>query len=237
VVIVGGGLVGGSLACCTARPAAAGGADRIGARACLEQPSPDERVIALSLGSRRIFGGLGVWPAIAPVAEPILSVHISDRGHCGFTRLERHEAGVEAFGYVTPARAMDLALQEALEPAPNIQTLRPARLLDHQVGPTGVALDIQVGDERRRITTRLLVAADGGDSGVRERLGLQVDGHDYGQDAVVTTVTGGSTVPRSGLRALHRHRPPGHAADARRTLFGGLDLSTDRDGRAALAHR
>jgi Ubiquinone biosynthesis hydroxylase, UbiH/UbiF/VisC/COQ6 family len=52
----------------------------------------------------------------------------------------------------------------------------------------GVALDIQVGDERRGITTRLLVAADGGDSSVRDRLGIRVEGHDYGQDAVVTTV-------------------------------------------------
>jgi len=188
VVIVGGGLVGGSLAGALRElPLRVALIESAPVRAS-NQPSPDERVIALSLGSRRIFGGLGVWPAIAPVAEPILSVHISDRGHCGFTRLERHEAGVEAFGYVTPARAMDLALQEALEPASNIQTLRPARLLDHRVGPTGVELDIQVGDERRRVTTRLLVAADGGDSSVRERLGLQVDGHDYGQDAVVTTV-------------------------------------------------
>jgi 2-octaprenyl-6-methoxyphenol hydroxylase len=188
VVIVGGGLVGGSLA-----SALRGLPLRV---ALIEsapphapnQPGPDERVIALSLGSRRIFGGLGVWPAIAPVAEPILSVHVSDRGHCGFTRLDRHEEGVEALGYVTPARAMECALQDSLEQAPNLQLLRPARLLDHRVGADGVDLEIQLGAERRRVTTRLLVAADGGESSVRERLGLRVDGHDYGQDAVITTV-------------------------------------------------
>ncbi|QGU33468.1 2-octaprenyl-6-methoxyphenyl hydroxylase [Thermochromatium tepidum] len=188
VVIVGGGLVGGSLAAALrALPLRVALIESAPVRTP-NQPSPDERVIALSLGSRRIFGGLGVWPAIAPVAEPILSVHISDRGYCGFTRLECHEVGVEAFGYVTPARALDQVLQEVLEPATNIHILRPARLLDHQAGPIGVALDIQVGDERRGITTRLLVAADGGDSSVRDRLGIRVEGHDYGQDAVVTTV-------------------------------------------------
>ena len=188
VVIVGGGLVGGSLASALRElPLRVALIESAPVRAS-NQPSPDERVIALSLGSRRIFGGLGAWPAIAPVAEPILSVHVSDRGHCGFSRLDRREEGVEAFGYVTPARAMDLALQESLEQAPNIQTLRPARLLDHRVRSDGVELDIQVGGERRHVTTRLLVAADGGDSSVRERLGLQVDEHDYGQDAVITTV-------------------------------------------------
>lgn len=189
VVIVGGGLVGGSLASALRElPLRVALIESAPVRAS-NQPSPDERVIALSLGSRRIFGGLGVWPAIAPVAEPILSVHVSDRGHCGFTRLDRREEGVEALGYVTPARAMDLALQAALERAPNLQLLRPAQLLDHRVGAEGVELEIQVGGERRRVTTRLLVAADGGDSSVRERLGLRVDGHDYGQDAVITTVT------------------------------------------------
>ena len=188
VVIVGGGLVGGSLASALRNlPLRVALIESAPVRAS-NKPSPDERVIALSLGSRRIFGGLGVWPAIAPVAEPILSVHVSDRGHCGFSRLDRREEGVEAFGYVTPARAMDLALQESLEQASNLQILRPARLLDHRVGSDGVELEIQVDGERRRVTTRLLVAADGGESSVRERLGLQVDGHDYGQDAVITTV-------------------------------------------------
>lgn len=195
VVIVGGGLVGGSLASALRDlPLRVALIESAPVRAS-NKPSPDERVIALSLGSRRIFGGLGVWPAIAPVAEPILSIHVSDRGHCGFTRLDRREEGVEALGYVAPARAMDLAIQESLEQASNLQILRPARLLDHRVGAEGVALEIQVGDERWRVTTRLLVAADGGDSSVRERLGLQVDGHDYGQDAVITTLLAGQPHP------------------------------------------
>ena len=188
MVIVGGGLVGSSLASALRNlPLRVALVESTPAPAP-NLPGPDERVIALSLGSRRIFGGLGVWPIIAPVAEPILSVHVSDRGHCGFTRLDRREEGVEALGYVTPARAMELALQAALERATNIQILRPARLLDHRLHGAAIELTLQIGAQRRCLTTRLLVAADGGDSSVRERLGLGVDEHDYGQDAVITTV-------------------------------------------------
>ncbi|MGQ9659766.1 MAG: 2-octaprenyl-6-methoxyphenyl hydroxylase [Thermochromatium sp.] len=209
VVIVGGGLVGGSLATAVrALPLRVALLESTPGQAA-NAPNADERVIALSLGSRRIFGGLGVWPAIAPVAEPILGVHVSDRGHCGFARLDHREEGVEAFGYVVPARALNLALQEALEQAPNLQILRPARLLDHQPGPTEVVLEIQVGNERRRLTTRLLVAADGGDSSVRERLRLRVDGYDYGQDAIVTTVL--ADRPRPG-QAFERFTDTGPLA-------------------------
>jgi 2-octaprenyl-6-methoxyphenol hydroxylase len=197
VVIVGGGLVGSSLA-----SALRGLPLRVAliesAPPCTpNQPGPDERVIALSLGSRRIFGGLGVWPAIAPVAEPIQSVHVSDRGHCGFTRLDRREENVEALGYVTPARAIDCAIQASLERATNLQILRPARLVDHRIRAEHVELDLQLGDEQRCIDTRLLVAADGGNSSVRERLVLKMNEHDYGQDAVITTVT--ADRPRPGL--------------------------------------
>ena len=209
VVIVGGGLVGGSLASALRElPLRVALIESDPVRAS-NKPSPDERVIALSLGSRRIFGGLGVWPAIAPVAEPILGVHVSDRGHCGFTRLDRREEGVEALGYVTPARAMDLALQVSLERAPKLQLLRPARLLNHRVGAKGIELEVQLGNERRRLDTRLLVAADGGDSSVRERLGLRVDGHDYGQDAVITTVL--ADQPRPG-QAFERFTDTGPLA-------------------------
>lgn len=188
VVIVGGGLVGSSLACALRQlPLRVALIESTPARAP-NLPGLDERVIALSLGSRRIFGGLGVWPTIAPVAEPIVRVHVSERGHCGFTRLDRHEADAEALGYVTPARALELALHAALEQAPLFQALRPAQLLDHRVFADRVECELQHGDTRQQVSTRLLVAADGGDSSVRDRLGLAVTEHEYNQDAVITTV-------------------------------------------------
>lgn len=189
LVIVGGGLVGGSLAC-----ALSGCGLRIAVveavpAAAEHQPSYDERVIALSWGSRRILDGIGFWPDIAPEAEPIRQVHVSDRGHCGFTRLGPEDAGVEALGYVVPARAMGVAIRSALALSTDVELLCPARLLDHRLVADGIELEVQCGGERLRLRAALLVAADGGDSAVRGRLDLETREERYDQDAVITTVS------------------------------------------------
>ncbi len=194
LVIIGGGLVGGSLACALSRT---------DLRVCVveavpvqsdAQPSYDERVIALSWGSRRIFEGIGLWPAIEPGAEPIRHIHISDRGRFGFARLDHREEGVDALGYVAPARLLGRAIQDGLA---GVDLLCPARLLGFRVQPDQVDLEVSVDGESRLMRTRLLVAADGGDSGVRKRLGLAAQEHNYGHDALITTVT--PEHPRPGV--------------------------------------
>lgn len=186
LVIIGGGLVGGSLA------SALGGA---GLRVCLveavpptaaNQPSYDERVIALSWGSRLILEGIGLWSEIAPGAEPILKVNVSDRGHFGFSSLDCREEGVDALGYVAPARLIGRAIQSGLN---GVEVLCPARMVGFRVQPQWVDLEISSGGESRFLRTRLLVAADGGDSCIRKRLGLKVSERRYGHDALITTVT------------------------------------------------
>jgi len=194
LVIVGGGLVGGCLACALAGT---------GLRLCVveavpaqsdDQASYDERVIALSWGSRRIFEGIGLWKAIAPGAEPIRHIHISDRGRFGFTRLDHREEGVEALGYVAPARLLGHAIRGGLA---GVEMLCPARLLGFCVQPDRVDMEVSVAGDSRLIGARLLVAADGGDSSVRARLGLAVWEHHYGHDALITTVV--PERPRPGV--------------------------------------
>jgi len=194
LIIVGGGLVGGSLACALAAT---------GLRLCVveavpprsdAQPSYDERVIALSWGSRRIFEGIGLWPAIEAGAEPIRRVHVSDRGRFGFTHLDHREEGVAALGYVAPARRLGHAIQGGLA---GVEMLCPARLLGVRVLPQRVDLEVAVGGDSRLLRTRLLVAAVGGDSSVRRRLGFAVREHGYGHEALITTVT--PERPRPGV--------------------------------------
>jgi 2-octaprenyl-6-methoxyphenol hydroxylase len=195
LVIVGGGLVGGSLAC-----ALAGSGLRV---AVIEAATPqhpaagaapppaqyDERVIALSLGSRRIFSGMGIWPALAAAAEPIRRVHVSDRGRPGFAHLDADDEGVEALGYVAPARAIGAAIEGCLASAEGVELLRPARLAGLRVERHHADLEVVVDGVSQLLRTRLVVAADGGDSGVRKRLKLGVRERAYGYDAIISTVT------------------------------------------------
>ena len=96
VAIVGGGLVGASLAAALAptglRLALIEGSAADDAR----QPSFDDRTTALGNGTRRIFEALGLWSDIAPQTAAIRRIHVSDAGRFGFARLEAAELGLDA---------------------------------------------------------------------------------------------------------------------------------------------
>lgn len=189
LVIIGGGLVGASLAVALAETGLRITVVEATAADTPAHPSYDERVIALSLGSARIFEGMGLWSAIAPAAAPIQQVHVSDRGHCGFAHLAAADEGVPALGYVASARAMGAALSARMAASPRIEVLRPGRLQGLQIAKQRVHLEVAVAGASRLLTAALLVAADGGESAVRKRLGLKTRARDYGYDAIVATVT------------------------------------------------
>ena len=128
MIIVGGGMVGASLAIALARSglklalieAFTPGAD--------SQPSYDDRAIALAYGTRRIFEATGVWPTLVERAEPIRDIHVSDRGHFGFTRLNAADEGVPALGHVVTARELGHVLLERMRQNPDLEVIAPARV-------------------------------------------------------------------------------------------------------------
>lgn len=197
LVIVGGGLIGGSLACTLATSGQRVALVEAAETDAASRGSYDERVIALSWGSRRILDAVGLWAAIAPEAEPIRRVHISDRGHFGLARLDHAELGVEALGYVTPARAIARSIQAALARASGVDLLCPAQVLDHRVSPDGVEIEVLQDGAPRMLHSRLLIAADGGESAVRRRLSLDTEERAYAQSAIISTVT--PDRPRPGV--------------------------------------
>jgi 2-octaprenyl-6-methoxyphenol hydroxylase len=189
LVIVGGGMVGASLAI-----ALGGGPLRI---ALLEavpfradaQPSYDDRAIALAYGTHRIFTGMGLWEALRGETTPIHSIHISDRGHFGFTRLDCRDEGVEALGYVAVSRAMGAVLVERLQQLPNVDVLCPAPVSNVVIGGHHAEVVIDGAGAPRRLTANLVVAADGASSRVRDWLGIGALRWEYGQTAVITNIT------------------------------------------------
>ncbi len=197
LLIVGGGMVGASLA-----RALSGRGLRIAVveafpPASPSQPSFDDRVIALSWGSRLILQGMGAWPAMSKAAQPISRIHISDRGHFGFTHLDCVEEGVEALGYVVTARAMGEVLQDGLDRMPGVDFISPASLTAFHVEHDRVVVDLQQDGEDRRVTARLLVAADGGDSRIRRLLSLPLREKEYGQTAIIANLT--ASQPHRGI--------------------------------------
>jgi 2-octaprenyl-6-methoxyphenol hydroxylase len=189
VVIVGGGLIGGSLACALRGTGLAVALVEAAAPDAAVQPSYDERVIALSWGSRRILGAIGLWDAVAPEAEPILNIQVSERGSLAFARLDHTESGVPALGYVAAARALGAAIRPAVGAGRGLDLRCPARLTGLRVDGAWASVRVDTPDGACDLRTRLVVAADGGDSMVRRCLRIPATERRYGQDAVITTVT------------------------------------------------
>ena len=128
ILIIGGGLVGASLAVALRQSPLRIGVIEAVPLAASSQPSYDDRTLALAYGSKQIFDSIGCWRDIAPEATPIERIHISDRGHFGVTRLSSAESGLPALGYVVPNRALGVVLMKSLQASKNIEWLCPAEM-------------------------------------------------------------------------------------------------------------
>lgn len=189
VAIIGGGLVGASLALALQAGARARGWKIVliepFAPGNSFQPSYDARSSALSFGSRQIYERLGLWQAIAQRAEPILQIHVSDRGRFGSTRLSALEQGVPALGYVVENAWLGQCLWQALDE--EVVTWHcPAEVVAMQALEDGYRLTL---NDETQIDCDLAVLADGGRSGLREQLGIGVHRTAYQQTALIANVS------------------------------------------------
>lgn len=188
VLIVGGGLVGASLAIAL---------DGAGLRVALAeaapprvdlQPSYDERNLVLARVSVNALETLGVLDATTP-AVPLHRIHVSRRGDFGAVRLDAAELGLPPFGAVLPARELGNALLRRLERCHGLIRIAPARAVAIEPGDAATDVRFDTPDGLREVRTRLLVGADGTESFVRERFGIGSERCDYTQSAIVTTLT------------------------------------------------
>lgn len=186
VLIVGGGMVGASLAIALRNSGLRLGLIEAQPLSSNSQPSFDDRGIALSFGSQRIYQSMGLWPDIAPFATAIKHIHISDRGRFGVTRLSAEAQRVPALGQVLTARELGQTLNQHLQRIDSLQLLCPATVTALSQHPNHV--DVQL-DNGHSVQTRLLVAADGRSSTIRQLLGLDAWQQQYDQVAVTANIS------------------------------------------------
>ena len=188
VVIVGGGMVGASLALALAPT---------GLRLLVieafepgsgDQPSFDERTTALGNGSRQVFEALGLWQKLLPEAAPIRRIHVSDAGRFGFARLEAEEFGQSALGYVVPNRVIGREVWAALRGCGGVEVCLPARATQITLDDATARVSFEHAGATREVVTRLVVAADGAQSLVRAAAGIAATRDDYDQTAIIAPV-------------------------------------------------
>jgi 2-octaprenyl-3-methyl-6-methoxy-1,4-benzoquinol hydroxylase len=185
VLIVGGGMVGAAVAC--------GLGNSSLKVAVIEQTLPiafsadqphDLRVSALSIASKAILTTVGAWQGII------------DRRYCPFKRMRVWETSGdtefcsdaiqrEELGFIVENRITQLALLERMQQFENIRFFCPAVIKTINYMPTATTLEL---DDGTTLTAKLMVAADGGQSRVRQSVGLGVTSWDYQQQAMVIYV-------------------------------------------------
>jgi 2-octaprenyl-6-methoxyphenol hydroxylase len=220
IAIVGGGLVGASLACALAPLGyRISLVEAVAPRAAAE-PVPDGRSLALSLASCRILEGLGLWPALHVQATPIVDIRVCEQDRPGRVHLRAAELGLAAFGHVVEARVLGAVLMQHLAGLERVQLQCPAQVTAWRADDTQAHLQLQVSQGEQSLAAALVVAADGASSAMRGLAGIAAHTKDYGQSAVVCTVT-----PRQPLAGC---------AYERMTRTGPIALLPHGDGRCGL---
>jgi len=197
IAIIGGGLVGASLALALQQ----GAQERNWSIALIEpfapgdsyQPSYDVRASALTYGSQQIYQRLGIWPQVAARAEAIRDIHVSDKGHFAAARLSAQAEDVPALGYVVENAWLGHCLWAALD-SEVVQWHCPAQVEQLQPNAQGYNLKLQDGTE---LQAKLTILADGGRSNLREQLGIHAQVTSYKQTAIISTVS--PELPHNGL--------------------------------------
>jgi 2-octaprenyl-6-methoxyphenol hydroxylase len=206
LAIVGGGMVGASLAL-----ALAGSRRRV---ALIEpitpgagtQPSFDDRTSALSNGTRRVLETLGAWPAMAELACHIREIQVSDAGHFGAARLNAGEQGLAALGYTVSNRVIGQALWSALRAQSQVELLAPVRVAGVQAAGDCLRLELQ-GAAQSTLESRLVVAADGAHSLVRHAAGIEDVTVDYEQVAMVANLRASRAASGIAFERFTNHGP------------------------------
>jgi 2-octaprenyl-6-methoxyphenol hydroxylase len=185
VAIAGGGIVGLTLACAL---------HQSGLRVAVIEAQPKHvglqrrRAYHITLMSGRIFQGLGIWSQVLPQITTFQQIHLAEEHYPAVVDLQPQDLGTESLGYVAEHGVLLKALQDKLAEAENTTWLCPAELVNAEYHPDRVLLTVQEGGKQRYVASRLLVAADGARSPLRQRAGIGTHGWQYWQSCITAVI-------------------------------------------------
>ena len=189
VCVVGAGPVGGTLACRLAEGGARVALIERSALPPMEHPDFDGRAYAVAAGSRQLLEAAGLWAMLPLPVCPIEDIRVSD-GRIGqkASRLHLHfdhrQAGQEPFGWMVEARSLRVALNRQVRALPQLAVHAPAQATVTR-GADGATVVVAAGPTFR---ARLVVAAEGRGSALREAAGIAVTTVPYKQRGLVAAI-------------------------------------------------
>jgi len=195
VIIVGGGMVGLSLALMLAKQNIA-----VKLLEAIKYPNYDDvnlapyhssfdaRNSALSRRTVQIYQELGLWSALQEHATPILEVNITEQGSFGKARLKAEQEKVESFGQVIENAWLGRVLLTEVQKQSFIELIDGVQVTQLTQDVDMAYIEASRGEEQLSLQAKLVIAADGRDSFCRKALGIGASEHDYDQVAIVTTV-------------------------------------------------
>jgi 2-octaprenyl-6-methoxyphenol hydroxylase len=164
----------------------------------------DGRTSAIAYGSKLVLDGIGIWPAIAAEAEPILEIRVADDDAPSFLHFDHRDFGdATPLGYIVENRVLRRALFDRADALPSLQLLGGRRIAAVEAAAGGVAA---VLDNGQRLDGRLVAATDGRESPLRRGAGIRAIEWRYRQTSIVTTVA--HARPHAGI-AIEHFFPPG----------------------------
>jgi 2-octaprenylphenol hydroxylase len=187
VIVIGGGIVGATTACALGEAGLnVALVEARSAGSSEAKASRDPRVFAVTRASERILRSLQVWEAMPP--EDVFAftdMEVWDAGGGSALHFDCAELGEPYLGHIIEPRVILAALLHRLAGISRVSLVRPARFREIHVAADEVIVDLEDG---RALHARLVVAADGVRSPVRNALGIKTREHDYRQSSLVALV-------------------------------------------------
>lgn len=145
---------------------------------------------AVHMLSALIYKGIGIWDKILPRIAKYRHIRLSDADYPDVVEFETKDISqdIPELGYVAEHQALLEPLQEFVHDCPNVSYLCPAEVVSTKYESDEVVINIKLGEQVKTVKSKLVVAADGSRSPIRQGAGIKTHGWKYWQSCIVAFV-------------------------------------------------